>query len=119
MIAVAIAALATWGCVSPHRRSAVLDAEATRHWNNVIYLEHEIRKFGGHWNIFLKPRTADEEAERARYMRQLDYEGRMFLRYSHAARRPWLAVGPDPPPPAEPVPMPPALTNYRRLPFRS
>ena len=81
----------------------------------MIYFDDEISRIGGTWNIFLKPRTADEEAKRIRYMRRCDYEGRMFLKYSHAARLPWLAVSADPPPPDELVPLPPAWPNYRGL----
>jgi hypothetical protein len=115
MMGVAVAALATWGCLLLQRRSAELEAKATRHWNNMIYVDDEISRIGGTWNIFLKPRTADEEAKRARYLRRLDYEGHTFLKYSHAARLSWLAVGADPPPPAELVPLAPAWPNYRRM----
>ena len=107
MIGTSIAGLATWGYVLLERRSEEFAAEATRHWNNLIYLEDRVWRNGGHCNIFLKPRTANEETERERYLRRIDYEGRMFLKYSHAARLPWLAVGSDPPSPVE-IALPPS-----------
>jgi hypothetical protein len=114
MIVTSIAGLATWGYVLLERRSEEFAAHATRHWNNLIYLDDRIRGIDGHWNNFVMCRTANEETERERYLRRLDYEGRMFLKYSHAARLPWLAVGSDPPPPAVTAPPPSGWTKYRR-----
>ena len=115
MIGASIAGLATWGYVLLERRSEEFAAEATRHWNNLIYLDDHIRGIEGNWNIFLKPRTANEEAERERYLRRIGYEGRMFLKYSHAARLPWLAVGSDLPSPLEIALPPSGRTKNGRL----
>jgi hypothetical protein len=46
--------------------------------------------------------TAAEKAKHDALLRLLNYQERMYEKYNCAARVPWLPVGPDEPPPAEP-----------------
>jgi hypothetical protein len=46
--------------------------------------------------------TAAEAAKRDALLRLLNYQERMLKKYDRAARSPWLPVGPDEAPPAEP-----------------
>jgi hypothetical protein len=51
-------------------------------------------------NDEIKKKLAKEmEGARGKYQKEIDYYDALRLKYERAADRPWLLVGPDPPPP--------------------
>lgn len=107
MIVIAISALAAWG-YTLHRRSEFFTAKAREHHIDCIFYHAAMSNFDD-------GRTMDDSqrAIRETYHRWFEYEDGLVRKYRLAARLPMLPLGPDPDPPAGPLPVNP-LRSARR-----
>jgi hypothetical protein len=100
MIAVAVAALASWGWVL-WKRSAMFASEAKKHYHR---LELCLVNRNSVFEAFLvRPRREQlPDAYKARlefFERAADYEERLVWKYRWASVFPWVSPEADPPPP--------------------
>lgn len=97
MIAVAIVSLLLAGEVT-RRRWATLSAEYT--WRFTLHsLTADIARNVAAEYASRKPRNEGSEETIAAALRSAQHYDRLARQYERAARRPWLPVPPDPPPP--------------------
>jgi hypothetical protein len=103
MIAVALAALASWGVVLWERSRRFAD-EACKHFRR--FQVCTINRDGAPLNSEAPRPTWDqlsdhEKEQRVGWNRWVLYEKQLVRKYQRAARFPWITVEEDPPPPSD------------------
>ena len=100
LIAIALAALATWGGIL-WTRSATFAQKAREHQGRRWFQEINLATLRLNAQRF-DPEGEDAgnfQAQCARLERSLRYEDELYQKYDRAARFPWLTPTPDPAPP--------------------
>jgi hypothetical protein len=119
MIAVAVVALMSWG-YALWRRSADFDAKARQFESRLLPKISRLGGLGLKEYAYIAGENEYSASELAQLMsilpgieyykqhseyllRLREYKNSMARKYRRAARRPWMPVDPDPPPPAAPI----------------